>query len=78
MANTAELKQKSLPREYESAIYKNSMIVDIVVSIKAITTEQVSHSLGVSGLHSLCVFLLAVPRSLSLKDSWLHIKTKFI
>lgn len=54
------------------------MILDINVAIKAITIEQVLQSSGVSGLHALCVSLLALPRSLNLKDSQLQIKTKFI
>lgn len=39
------------------AIYKNNMILDVVVAIKAITMEQLLQSLGVSGLHSLGVSL---------------------
>lgn len=59
-------------------IYKNSVILDINVAIKAVTIERVLQSSGVSGLHALYVSLLALPRSLSLKDPQLQIKTKFI
>lgn len=60
-----------------SGTHKNSVVLDIIVAIKAITIEQVLQYLGVSGLHTLYVSLLAVHRSLSRKDSQLHIKTKF-
>lgn len=59
------------------ALYNNSVTLDIV-AIKAIMIGQLLLSLGVNGLHSLCVSLLAVPRSLSLKDSWVRTRTELI